>query len=270
MTPKSIASAASKPLNLTSSVRLSYQRDGSSLPFASPVSLRLPQFRLSASLWPQMPAFASKAASTVGDVRPASSDFLSPTPPSLDAWCRDPLDDAVWLDPALRDWTTTTFVRLYVLGCDGLFKLHKVLGTSLFKVGLTEQRAGSRVREISRGAYASHYLSPQGWISTDGFDAWRPKTPLIARFPSPASPVVVMSDCIGVHLPGSISFQDFDRALAQQLAPVSVDRWCRRPEVRADFTRRQIDPGLGLRGTLATESGISRIEEAHEDRKSVV
>lgn len=244
-------------------IHLSYWRDGSCLPSIAPLDLRLPPFQFMASLSP--PWMRDPGASTMNTGAVAPTPVALPPPsPSLDGWLRDPFADEVWLDPALRGWPTATFVRLYVLGCDGLLALHKLFGTSQFKIGLTEQKVEARIRELNRDSYASHHVGLAGWTCAEGFSDWHPKLPMVGQMPSPASPVVVMSDCIGIHLPECVSLRDFDRALAQHLESVCIDRWFRRPEVAKELKHKQIDPGVGRRGTLATDSGITRIEEAHE------
>lgn len=244
-------------------IRLSYWRDGSYLPSIAPLDLRLPQFQFMASLSSPWTRDLGASAMNTGNVA-HTPVALSPPSPSLDGWFRDPFADDVWLDPALRGWPTATFVRLYVLGCDGLFALHKLLGTSQFKIGLTEQKVEARIRELNRDSYASHYVGVAGWTGAEGFCDWHPKTPVVGQMPSPASPVVVMSDCIGIHLPECLSLRDFDRALAQHLESVCIDRWFRRPEIAKELTQKNVDPGVGRRGTLATDGGIDRVEEAHE------
>lgn len=197
-------------------IRLSYRRDGSPLPSVAQVDLRLPQFQFMVSLSSPWMRDVGASAMRAADVAPTPV-ALPPPSPSLDGWLRGSMADEVWLDPALRGWATATFVRLYVLGCDGLFALHKLLGTSQFKIGLTEQKVEARIRELNRDSYASHYVGVAGWTGAEGFCDWHPKTPVVGQMPSPASPVVVMSDCIGIHLPECLSLRDFDRALAQHL-----------------------------------------------------
>lgn len=244
-------------------IRLSYRRDGSLLPSVGQVDLRLPQFQFMASLSSPWMRDVGASAMRAADVA-LTPVALPPPSPSLDGWLRDPMADEVWLDPALRGWATATFVRLYVLGCDGLFALHKLLGTSQFKIGLTEQKVEARIRELNRDSYASHYVGVAGWTGAEGFCDWHPKTPVVGQMPSPASPVVVMSDCIGIHLPECLSLRDFDRALAQHLESVCIDRWFRRPEIAKELTQKNVDPAVGRRGTLVTDDGIDRVEEAHE------
>lgn len=264
MKPRLNKSATANTKCQRQAISLSQVAQKRSLSFGATADLRLPELRFSAALstpWWRAP---SSCVPHAGLVAPAPALACSSISPSLDGWLRDPMADGVWLDPAVRHWRTATFVRLYVLGCDGLVELRNLLGTSVFKIGLTELSVESRVRKLNRERYASHYVSPAGWTSVDGFDDWHPKTPVLPHWPSPASPVVVMTNCIGIRLPECMSFRDFDRALNEHLGSVSIDSWCRRQEGTRELERRHLDPGIGRRGTPAKAGGIGRIDEAYE------
>ncbi len=193
------------------------------------------------------------------------ANITMPRSPDLDDWCREPMPDHVWREARAQLWQPGLVVYLYVVGCAGLLQLFHLLGVPVFKLGLTlEDTPTRRIDELNSKRYASHYLGKQGWQPCDGFSDWEPKEPVVFSPPSPLSPVSVTPTCIRIELPAGLSFGEFSKALNRRLAPVSLDRWARRLDVREANRTQGIDPGLGIRGSRVTCNGVSRIEDAHE------
>ncbi len=174
---------------------------------------------------------------------------IMPRSPDLDDWCREPMPDHVWREARAQLWQPGLVVYLYVVGCAGLLQLFHLLGVPVFKIGLTLEDAPTRrIDELNSRRYASHYLGKHGWQPCDGFSDWEPKEPVVFSPPSPLSPVSVSPTCIRIQLPAGLSFGEFSKALNRRLAPVSLDRWARRLDVREANRTQGIDPGSGSEG----------------------
>lgn len=209
----------------------------------------------------RMPTPAATPRGSLAD----GGKVIMPRSPDLDDWCRAPHPDHVWQAAKGQFWQQGLVVYLYVVGCTGLFQLFTMLGVPLFKIGLTtEEEPSRRIGELNSKHHASHYLGREGWQACEGFDDWEHKEPVLFSNPSPLSVVSVTASCLRIELPAGMSFGDFDKALNRRLAPVSLDRWARRLDVKEANRARGVDPCLGIRGTSVTCNGIRRVEDAYE------
>lgn len=187
-------------------------------------------------------------------------------PPGLSSSSLAPREDEVWLQPHVRDAIKGPVnLQIYVAGCQGLAKLHTVVGGPVYKIGITEAPSPEeRLKDLGAREYGSLYRAGERWMASQGFDAWAAVKPLLDIYPSLASPVVILPMSIGVRLPKGLSVKAFDEALILRLREVAIDRWARLPGVGAQLERNGSSADMAIRATSVSSGGATNAREAAE------
>lgn len=187
-------------------------------------------------------------------------------PPGLSSSSLALREDEVWLQPHVRDAIKgPVSLQIYVAGCQGLARLHTIVGGPIYKIGITEAPSPEdRLKDLGAREYGALYRAGGHWVANPGFDTWASVKPQLDLYPSLASPVVILPTSLGVRLPKGLSAKAFDEALVLRLREVAIDRWARLPGVGAQLERNGSSADMAIRATSVSSGGATNAREAAE------
>ncbi|WP_420101542.1 hypothetical protein [Bosea sp. (in: a-proteobacteria)] len=187
-----------------------------------------------------------------------------------------PLPDTAFTNPAfIERYRPGTLTFPYLAACgpsfdddlpsSGLKNVADRLHMPIFKLAATELAdPRRRLDALDSDQYASHVLTPAGYVQEPGFKTWTFQQFLPDREPLPGSPVRLEGRLFALRRPHDMGKRVFEKLLHRHLRNASLNDFLLTPDGRAHCATLGLVPEQQQRWTRYRFGPVTRIDKAEE------